>query len=685
MNPPLQEAAIDPLRPHAPTASIADGLLARLAAAWQSRFGDAATPALAAAASPPSAAEAGPALDPRLRDLASKIADAAHALAAVKSGDHVFVGTACATPRALVAALEALSPAPADVELVHFLTDQAVVHDAQGRPASRYRHRSFFVGQDMRAAVRSGAADYVPISMARVPQLIAIGRIPVDVALIQVSMPDDFGYVSLGISVDITAAAVARARLVIAEVNPQMPRSMGDSTLHVGEIDFLVPVDTPVIEYVHPPADDVVASRIARYISSVIDDGSTLQVGLGRFSNAALQFLADRRDLGIHSDVITDAIIPLLEKGILTGRRKTHQPGKIVTSYAMGTRKLYDLIDRNPMFSFQAIDAVCDAAVLAAQHKLVSVTQAFAVDLTGQVCADQFGGSFYGGLAAQGEFLLGASRSPGGKAIICLASTEDVPAGAPAGSVGASRIRAVLPAGEAATIARTDVHYVITEHGIAYLFGKSIRERAVALVQIAHPEHRPALFEQARAAGFLPPGQQLRHLHAYAVEDEERRTLRDQREVLLRPAGPEDADAVRELFHRMPLQDVYTRFFRKLRGLSIEDVQRLVNLNFDNEVALVAAHGPRDGARIVAHAMYVVDPTTNLAETAFIVDPAWQGSGLGGALQARLAAHAKARGVRGFTAEIRAGNEHMLRLAQAASTEVQTEDIGGVLRVTALF
>jgi GNAT superfamily N-acetyltransferase len=505
----------------------------------------------------------------------------------------------------------------------------------------------------------------------------AIGRIPVDVALIQVSPPDAFGYVSLGVSVDVVAAAVAHARVVIAELNPSMPRSMGDSMLHLSRIHHLVQVDTPVIEYAHPATSAPAMAQIARYIGSLIDDGSTLQIGLGRVTNEALRHLSDRRDLGIHSDVITDAIIPLLESGILTGSRKTQQAGKIVTSFAMGSRRLYDLIDGNPLFSFQPIDAVCDPATLAAQHKLVSVTQAFAIDLTGQVCADQFNGEFYGGVAAQAEFLQGASRSPGGKAIVCLAATDD--------DGRTSRIRPVLLAGEGVTVARSEVHFVVTEYGIAYLFGKSIRERAVALIQIAHPDFRPALFEQAQALGYLPADQKLRNLRAYAVEDELTVQLKDQRELLLRPVMSSDVEGIRQLFHRLTVRDVYTRFFRKLRGLTNQDVQRLCNLDYDNEVALVAVTGTREHPQIAGHAMYVVDPSTNLAETAFIVHPDWQRLGLGVAMQRRLAELAVARGVRGFVAEILATNEPMIRLARSVASRVQTESEGSVVRVTAFF
>lgn len=627
-------------------------------------------------------------LPPPLQPWAARVCTAAQAVAQVRPGDHVFVGGVCATPRALVAALEALEFGPADVELLHFLTDQAMPLDAQGRPATRYRHRCFFVGTDMRAAVREGLADYVPLSIARVPELITLGRIPVDVAFIQVSMPDAFGYVSLGVGVDVVPAAVARARLVVAEVNPHMPRSGGDSMLHVSQLHQLVLVDTPVIEYQHPPTPNAALEQIARYISGIIDDGSTLQIGLGRVTHEALKFLTDRQDLGIHSDVITDAIVPLIERGILTGAAKTQQPRKIVTSFAMGTRRLYDLIDGNPLFVFQPIETVCNPATIAAQHKMVSVTQAFAVDLSGQVCADQYNGEFYGGLAAQAEFLRGASRSPGGKPIVCLVSCDE--------EAQTSRIRAQLLPGEGVTVPRTDVHYVITEWGIAYLFGKSIRERARALIEVAHPKFRAELFAQAQALGYLGAEQTLKNLHAYAVEDEATVVLKDGRDVLLRPAASGDAPGIRDLFHGLSDRDVYTRFFRRIRGLSDRDVQRLCNLDFENEVAFVACSGPRENASIVAQSCYFIDPGTHLAETAFMVHPLWQGSGLGSALQRKMMAHARRRGVRGFVAEILPTNENMIRLARSAELagaagsgsggpRVTVEHTGGSVRVTTLF
>ncbi|MEO8347168.1 MAG: GNAT family N-acetyltransferase [Betaproteobacteria bacterium] len=617
------------------------------------------------------------ALDPRLAPYVDRIATAETAVGHIRSGSHVFIGTASATPRLLVGALETMSIPPADLELVHFLTTGAVPHDDKGQATTRFRHRTFFVGSDIRAAVSQGLAEYVPLSIARVPELIANGRIPIDVALIQVSMPDPFGYVSLGVSVDVIPAAIASAGLVIAEVNARMPRTMGDSTLHISQLHHLVPVDSPVIEYEHPATEPHVVEQIARYISGIIEDGSTLQIGLGRVTSAALKYLSDRKDIGIHSDVITDDIIPLLEKGVITGRRKSRHRDKIVTSFAIGTKRLYDLIDGNPLFCFQPIDQVCQPSVIAAQHRMVSVTQAFAVDLTGQVCVDQLRGDLYAGLAAQGEFLRGASRSEGGKAIICLASTS--------GEGNKSSVQARLEPGDGVTIARNDVHYVITEYGIAYLFGKSIRERAVALIQVAHPKFRAELFAQGQALGYLPKSQTLQNMRAYPVEEEVTVALKDKRSVLLRPALSADGEAVRSLFHSMSEADVFTRFFRHVRALSGSDVQRLCNVNFENEVAFVAVTGTRENPQIVAQACYFIDPSTNLAETAFMVSPAWQGCGLGAAMQRRMGEHAAARGVRGFVAEIMATNANMIRLSSAGSTKVTVEPNGTTVRVTALF
>ena len=607
----------------------------------------------------------------------AKRCTAATAVRLIKPGSHVFVGSACGTPRTLVQALEALNPPPADVELVHFITNGALRLDDDGRVQTRYRHRCLYVANELRQAVQQGVADYVPVSIAQVPELMRRGRLRIDVALVQVSPPDEFGYVSLGVSVDVTAAAIESARLVIAEVNPAMPFTMGYSTLHLSQIDHLVEVDTPLPQFTHAPTEQEAVQRIARYVASIIDDGSTLHIGMGRIPNESLQYLADRRDLGIHSDVITDALLPLLERGIVNGRQKSQQRGKVVTSLAFGTQRLFDIVGRNPLFSFQPMEAVCDPRTIAAQHCMVSVSQVFAIDLTGQACADQFAGELYGGVAAQGEFLRGAAQSAGGKPILCLSATTD--------DGQTSRIRARLLTGEAVTVARADVHYVITEYGIAYLFGKSVRERAIALIELAHPKFRAGLLEEAIALGDLEPGQTLQSMRPYPVEDERRTTLKSGQAVMLRPARASDANGIRDLFFMLPEQDVYTRFFRRVRALSAQDIQRLCNFNYEHEVGFVAVTGPREHEVIVGQCCYFVNPTSNLAETAFLVDPAWQGTGLGTAMQNHMVEHAKARGLRGFVAEILAHNAKMIALAKRGAGDIRVEREDDTVYVTQRF
>lgn len=612
---------------------------------------------------------------PALAGHQSRMVSATEAIRLVKPGDNVYIGTACATPRLLAHALENLAKPLPDVTLYHFLTDGAVPQ--KGHEAlSRYRHRCFFVGSDDVAAVAKGIAEYIPISLSQVPQLVGNGRISIDVALVQVSPPDEFGYSSLGVSVDMTASVVQHARRVIAEINPNMPRTMGDSLVHIGRFDCMVWNDTPIIEYRHEPADQV-SDQIARNVASLIDDRSTLQIGMGRLPSEVLKYLADRRDLGIHSDVITDSLVELVEKGVVTGREKSQYRGMIVASYCLGNRRLYDLIDRNPLFSFQSIERVSDIHMIAQQSKMVSVTQACAVDLTGQVCADQFEGQFCGGISTQPEFIRGAARSPGGKPVICLQSTTDN------GKV--SRIQPLLRGGAGVTIARSDVHYVVTEHGIAYLFGKSIQERALALIEIAHPDFRSRLLKEAKELGYVRKGLSRRKKRAYPVQEERSVLLRNQKTVLIRPTKAGDASALREFFRRMSTEDRYTRFFWRLNNLSDAEAQRLCNVDQDNEVAFLVVYRSGKEETLVGSACYFVNPSTNMAEVAYMVSPEWQGKGIGTALQLRLMEHAKARGLRGFTAEIQTYNANMINLAKQACDDITIERHGDTHEVTMLF
>jgi acyl-CoA hydrolase/GNAT superfamily N-acetyltransferase len=581
----------------------------------------------------------------------------------IRPGDHVFVGSACATPRALLRALDGLQRPPAGVVLTHFLADRG----ATGAPSGSYRQRVFYVGRDLRSQVRAGRVDYVPVSLADIPSLIDAGRLRVDVALIQVAPPDTDGACSLGISVDVTRAAALAARTVLAEVNPAMPRTGGDSRIPVERIDRFVPVTTPVIEYVHEPADDV-AEQIARYVARLIADRSTLQVGLGRVANRMVAHLTNRRGLRLHSDVLTEPVVDIVEAGCVA------EP--LVASLAMGTRRLYDLVDGNPAFEFHPIDHVCDPTVIARKPRMVSVTQAFAIDIGGQVCSESLDGELYGGLAAGPAFHRGALASPGGIPIVCLASRT--PAGRPA-------IRPELAPQEPVSIARGDVHWVITEYGTAYLFGRSLAERAVALIEIAHPDDRAMLLEAAVERGVVRPEQKLRSRAAYPVGEERDIRLRDDSELRLRPTRTSDAGALQALFYRLSKEDVRTRFMQHLTSLTDSAAEHLCSVGYEEEMAFAAVIGPAENERIVGAACYYVDPATGLADVAYMVDPDWQGMGLGRRLHARMVDYARGHGVRGFTADVLVTNAAMVKVFRGGDHDLTLSTYGEVYEVTMRF
>jgi len=595
-----------------------------------------------------------------------RIKTAEQAVSSIKSGDSVFIGSACATPRILIRALEAMGDSLSDVKMVHFLTDGAIPLE-NGLPKTKFQHKVFFVGSDTREAIKQGKAQYIPISIAHLPRLIENENIPIDVALIQVSPPDANGYVSLGVSVDITRAAVFKAKTVIAEVNPNMPYTHGDSLIPVDKIDVFVEVNTPVIEYLHEPAD-LIGEKIARYVARIIHDNSTLHTGIGRIPNEMLKYLTNRKNLSIHSDVIAEPVVDLVKREVLTG--------PIATSYCMGTKALYQFIDRNEKFSFYPIDYICKPDVISKINRLVSVTQAFSIDLMGQVCADQFGGEFYSGISAQPEFIRAAALSPGGKSIICLSSTTD--------DGKESRIRPLLREGEGVTIARSEVHYVITEYGSAYLYCKSIREKALALIEIAHPNFRPQLLEEAIRLGYLKKGQTLKSKTAYPENEEREIQLKTGEKVLIRPAKASDAGGLQDIFYNLKPEDVYTRFFEHLASFTEKMAQHLCNVDYENEMAFTAVIGERENEKVIGSSCYFVDSRDNLAEVAYMIRPEWQKCGLGTALQQRMTEYAKSKDLRGFKACMLAKNIKMQKVIQKGN-KVTFSRCGRELEVVSLF
>lgn len=411
---------------------------------------------------------------------------AQQAVSIIQSGNRVFVHTAAASPQQLVHAMTARSNELRAVEVVHLHTEGAAPY-ADPALASSFHPNVFFVAANMRGAVNEGHADYIPVFLSEVPGLFRKQVLPLDVALVQVSPPDKHGFCSLGISVDTSRAAVQTAKQVIAQINPNMPRTHGDGLVHVRDIDFAVEVDDPIPVHA-PPVLTEIEYAIARYCAELIEDGATLQMGIGAIPDAVLSALTNHRDLGIHTEMFSDGIIDLVESGVLNGSKKRVHPGKIVATFSMGTRRLYDFIDDNPEVALLDVAYVNDTAVIRRNPRVTAINSAIEVDLTGQVGADSIGVRQYSGVGGQMDFIRGASLSEGGKPIIALPSLT---------GRGISRIAPYLKQGAGVVTTRAHVHYVITEYGVANLYGKNLRQRARALIDIAHPDHRATLEEQA--------------------------------------------------------------------------------------------------------------------------------------------------------------------------------------------
>lgn len=428
------------------------------------------------------------ALDGWLDRYSLKLRTSAEAVALVRSGQRVFIQGASATPTLLLSALAERASELVGVRLVHLHTEGASPF-LQPAVLSGFRHEALFVGANLRAAVNSGQADYIPIFLSEVPRLFASGLLPIDVALIHVSPPDAHGFCSLGVSVDVTMAAIHQARSVIALVNAAMPRTHGAGFIHVDQIDAIVEVDTPLPE-IRMPQPDEAEHRIGEHVATLIEDEATLQLGIGSIPNAVLAQLGGHRNLGLHTEMFSDGVIDLVEAGVITGTRNPIHPGKLVTSFLMGTQRLYDFVHDNPQVEMRPADYTNDTSVIRRNHRMVAINSAIEIDLTGQVCAASIGDRVYSGFGGQTDFIRGAALADGGKAIIAL------PSMAAGGTV--SRIVGRLNEGAMVTLTQAHVHYVVTEYGIAHLYGKNLRERAEALIQIAHPSVRDELRAFAR-------------------------------------------------------------------------------------------------------------------------------------------------------------------------------------------
>lgn len=430
----------------------------------------------------------------------SKLRTAEEAVKVIRSGQRVYVHPGCAMPELLVDTMCSRYSELENVEVIHLLTVGKTRYSLP-EMEGHFRHNALFIGKNVREAVNDGRADFTPIFLSEIPGLFYRGILPIDVALVHVSPPDEHGFCSFGVGVECTKPATEVAKVIIAQVNPNMPRTLGDCFIHIDKFTYCVEVDVPLKELPQvdkdmPPAEANVFEKIGKNIAGLIDDGSTLQLGIGAIPDAVLRFLQGKKHLGMHTEMFADGVVKLVEDGIITNEKKSLHPGKIIASFVLATRPLFDFIDNNPIIEFHPSHYVNDPFIISKNDNMVAINSAIEVDLTGQVCADSIGRYFYSGFGGQVDFIRGAARSKGGKPIIALPST--------AKNGLRSRIVPTLAEGAGVTTSRGDVHYVVTEFGVADLYGKTIRQRMKALIDVAHPSFREDLERYAVEQKYFP-------------------------------------------------------------------------------------------------------------------------------------------------------------------------------------
>ena len=599
----------------------------------------------------------------------------------IHRGDRIFIHTACGEPQYLVQALirfvESNPKAFFDAEVLHVWT-LGVAPYTDEKFKYNFRLNSFFVGNNSREAVNRGMADYTPIFLSQVPQLLKRGLVPINVALIQTSPPDAHGYMSLGISVDIVKAAVEKASLVIAQVNAQMPRVHGDGFIHIDDVDFIVCHDEPLLEY-EATAPNEVADQIGKYVARIVQDGDTIQVGYGSLPNAILSNFNDKKNLGVHSELLTDGMVELMKKGVINNSQKTLNRGKSVATFCMGHKSTYEYIHDNPSVEFRAIDYTNNPLLIARQENMTAINTALEIDLTGQCTAESLGKTFYSGIGGKADFMRGAILAPGGKTILAIQSTAEY------GEV--SRIVPFVREGAGISLIRGDIHYVVTEYGIAYLHSKNIRERAMELISIAHPKFRPFLIEKAKQAhliyrdqAFIPGkrGEYPEHLESY-------RTTRTGFPILMRPVKISDEPWVKDFFYSLSDQSLYRRFISVRKDMPHERLQEFVIIDYTKEMVILATIKDSEIEKVVAIGQYGINGQTHSAEVSLVVRDDYQNKGIGTTLLSYLTYLAKREGLMGFTAEVLVENQPMLHLFGKMGFDIQKQNAQGVYELKMAF
>ena len=603
---------------------------------------------------------------------------AAEAVAMIRPGQRVFIGSSSGEPQRLVRVLSEEAERLIDIEIVRLLslerTPLTLIAEKSGDQALNIRW--FYAGSAKPSALARNSRFITPLNLSAVPRLFKSRRLPIHVALIQVSPPDDFGWMSLGVSVDITLAAAQSADVVIAQVNAKMPRVLGRSFLHVDEVDIIVEHDEELIT-AYPPAESESANMIARHVARLIDDGSTIQIGMGTTPQAVMLALSDKNDLGVHTQYLTDEIMNLVSRGVITNRRKGFNEGKLVASTAIGSNDLYEFMHDNPAIELHPSDYVADPGIISRHNKMVSMNVAMTMDLTGQVAADALPLNLFSGVTGMLDFIRGAAQAEGGKSILLLPSTSR-----------RGKVSHIVPMLDqtAVVIPRSDVTYVVTEYGSVNLFGKSLQERAMAMISIAHPDYRESLFRAAQQQGLLAKNRSLSESlqGVYPVHLEQTVTI-DAEEVTLRPAKPVDERRLQEHFYSLKEQDIISRFMHAKSRFNREEIADLSQTDYINDLTMVAVVGEFGFSKVVGVGEYVLDPAKNLAEVAFSVSSDYQGKGLGQLLMKKLSQAARENGLAGLIAFVSPRNTAMVRLFNSLPYKVQTLYDGDLLELSCRF
>ncbi|MFZ2455418.1 MAG: GNAT family N-acetyltransferase [Candidatus Altiarchaeia archaeon] len=579
----------------------------------------------------------------------------------IRWGDRILIGSGCGEPQHLLKALikyvksDPKALLDAEVFQIWAMGDAPYADETL---QENFRHNSFFIGKNVRDAVNKGLADYTPVSLSDLPDMFRRGLIPLDVSIIQVSPPDKKGCMSLGISVDIVKAAVENSSLVIAQVNRHMPRTCGDGFIRVDDVDYLIPFDEPLLEY-KSQTDKETAKKIQGYLSRLVHDGETIQAGYGSLINSAVMGLAGKKNLGIHTEMLSDALVSLIKKGAVDNSKKTINRGQTIASFCMGARETYRYLDNNARITFKTVDYTDNPLVIARHHNMTAINSALGIDLTGQASEESVGKQFYGGIGGQASFMRGAALSKNGKSILVLESTAD--------NGKTSRITPFLPEGAGVTLNRGDVHYVVTEYGIAYLHGKNIRERAMELIGIAHPKFRGLLIEEAKKLNLIYGDQEYISGNKESPDNPETyRTTWKGLRIKIRPVRISDESLLKEFFYSLTDDSLYRRFASARKDMPHDRLQCYTVFDHDKQTVLLALLESGEKEELIGIGQYNINGDTHMGDVAFVVRDDHQHLGVGSELLKNLTCAGIRKGLMGFTAEVLSDNEPMKTLFKEA-------------------